>query len=71
MVIVSLKSIEVQDANSYGHLGRLAQSQQFTYGLVREGVIAENFPQISANFPQNFLTQSNLFWEFPRKGGFL
>ena len=29
-------------------------SQQFTYGVVREGVTAENFPQISAKFPQTF-----------------
>ena len=29
-------------------------TQQFTYGVVREGVIAEDFPQISAKFPQNF-----------------
>ena len=28
--------------------------QQLTYGVVREGVIAENFPQISAKFPQTF-----------------
>ena len=26
-------------------------SQQFTYGAVREGIIAENLPQISAEFP--------------------
>ena len=31
-----------------------SQGQQFTYGVVREGVIAENFPQISAKFPQTF-----------------
>ena len=35
-----------------------AIAQQFTYGVVREGVIAENFPQISAKFPQNFRTLS-------------
>ena len=29
-------------------------NQQFTYGVVREGVIAEHFPQISAKFPQTF-----------------
>ena len=28
--------------------------QQLTYGVVREGVIAENFRQISAKFPQTF-----------------
>ena len=28
--------------------------QQFTYGVVREGVIAENFPRVSAKFPQTF-----------------
>ena len=32
--------------------------EQFTYGVVREGVIAENFLRISANFPQNFCTLS-------------
>ena len=36
--------------------------QQLTYGVVREGVIAEKFPEnfreISANFPQNFRTLS-------------
>ena len=38
--------------------------QQFTYGVVREGVIAESFPQsprnfrkLSAEFPHPFLTQ--------------
>ena len=36
--------------------------QQFTYGVVREGVIAENFPLISAKFPQNF---RKLSAEFP------
>ena len=30
------------------------QDQQFTYGVVREGVIAENIPQISAKFLQTF-----------------
>ena len=34
-------------------------SQQFTYGVVREGVIAEMYPQISALFPQNFRTQES------------
>ena len=29
-----------------------AHYQQFNYGVVREGVIAESFPQISAKFPQ-------------------
>ena len=29
-------------------------SQHYTYGIVREGVIAENFPQISVKFPQTF-----------------
>ena len=40
----------------------------FTYGVVREGVIAENFPQsprnfrkLSAEFPHPFLTQWNVF----------
>ena len=28
--------------------------QQYTYGVVREGVIAEIFPQISVKFPQTF-----------------
>ena len=36
----------------------IAFSQHLTCGVVREGVIAENFPQISANFPQNFRTLS-------------
>ena len=36
-------------------------SQQFTYGVVREGFIAENFPRNSANFPQNFRRISALF----------
>ena len=43
------------------HPGRPVMSsmdQQFTYGVVREGVIAENFPQISAKFPRNFRTLS-------------
>ena len=35
-----------------GHRNR--KSQQLTYGVIREGVIAENFPQISAKFPQTF-----------------
>ena len=41
--------------------------RQFTYGIVREGVIAEifpkmsaKFPQLSAEFPHPFLTQSNV-----------
>ena len=35
--------------------------QQFTYGVVREGVIAENFPQISAKCPQTFRRISAAF----------
>ena len=30
--------------------------QQFTYGVVREGVIAENIPQLFAKIPQTFRT---------------
>ena len=32
----------------------IAISQQFTYGVVWEGVIAENVRQISTKFPQAF-----------------
>ena len=35
-----------------------ASPQQFTYGVVQEGVIAENVPQISAKFAQTFRTLS-------------
>ena len=49
-------------------------NEQFTYGVVREGVIAENFPQISAKLPQTFRRLSApfpyainfLFCKFPR-----
>ena len=33
---------------------KFSPNQQLTYGVVREGVIAENFPQFSAKFPQTF-----------------
>ena len=35
-------------------VGSSIWSQRFTYRVVREGVIAEKCPQMSANFPQNF-----------------
>ena len=53
--------------------------QQFTYGVVQEGVIAEKFPHLSAKFLQNFRTLSRrnatyflrkfreLSTEFPQK----
>ena len=48
--------------------------QQFTYGVVREGVIAENIPQsprnfrkLSAEFPHPSLTQWNVFFANFRK----
>ena len=36
---------------------RSALSQQFTCGVVREGLIAEHFPRISAEFRNPFLTR--------------
>ena len=47
--------------DSCGHHMQVALApvlQQFAYGVVREGVIAEKFPQISAKFLQNFCTLS-------------
>ena len=39
----------------------IAVNQQLTYGVIREGVIAENFPRnfrkLSAEFPHPFLAQ--------------
>ena len=34
--------------------GTISKFQQFVYGVVREGVIAEHFPQISAKYPETF-----------------
>ena len=77
-----MNSSEFRDGNGNGNFGEInSQEQQdcqkvrqFTYGVVREGVIAENFPQISAKFPQTFRRISapvpdavkRILYKFPR-----